>query len=282
MKELDDRFDEVQTRAYNTMCYQAVKVYVCGRITPKKLLQQPPAGGAAWPPEKELLASNLYSAGESVLLAWASAHYLNRFPNSYNRVRNFDDAFRSGLVIISLLVDHWPALEDRLQELRKNPAEQAQWPNNAKLVLSMWNGLKLPYELKESDLLEARPINTLMLMLYLFQALPQLLPLTSIEFNGKLNETQVRRPAFQRATQVPSAGAHSMTRRLCLAGQDHRADKSHEEAHGLQRPLGGHKRVLYRRVDCKAGSKHLPPVPCVANACRQPPERGKADIVLEA
>lgn len=52
--------------------------------------------------------------------------------------------------------------------------------------------LCLPYEVTAADLDEADPSSMLMLVTYLFTALPQLLPRATLDFTCKLAEQQVR------------------------------------------------------------------------------------------
>eukprot|EP00873_Tetraselmis_striata_P026074 jgi/Tetstr1/446338/TSEL_033880.t1 len=225
---LDDRdaFAELQARAYHAICQQGlptarqatpvadacladfphsppavVKVYVVSRITPSSLkaLPKPAGADALWPPSdpKAYATSNVYSPGEAVLLAWAGAHLAARFPEHAVRLRAFDEGMlRSGLPLLALMLNHWPPLEGQLSpgeasRLKKGPAaEEAAWPANAAIAVRLWAALQLPFPLSAAQLLEASPADGLMLLAYAYQALPQLVPLTSIIFEGKLNEAQ--------------------------------------------------------------------------------------------
>eukprot|EP00878_Enallax_costatus_P022301 GHUV01023648.1.p1 GENE.GHUV01023648.1~~GHUV01023648.1.p1 ORF type:complete len:120 (-),score=16.96 GHUV01023648.1:736-1095(-) len=69
--------------------------------------------------------------------------------------------------------------------------------------------LCLPYEVSASDLDEADPSNLLMLVTYLFTALPQLLPRATLEFTCKLAEQQVTRRSLYRFIIDPSRYDHS-------------------------------------------------------------------------
>jgi hypothetical protein len=51
--------------------------------------------------------------------------------------------------------------------------------------------LCLPFEVTAADLEEAEPGHMLLLVTYLFTALPQLLPCATLEFHCKLGEEQV-------------------------------------------------------------------------------------------
>lgn len=53
--------------------------------------------------------------------------------------------------------------------------------------------LCLPYDLCAADLDEAEPLGTLLLVCYLFTALPQLLPRATLDFSCKLGDQQVCR-----------------------------------------------------------------------------------------
>lgn len=51
--------------------------------------------------------------------------------------------------------------------------------------------LGLPYDLTTEDIVTPEPSEMLVLVLYLFQTLPQFLPRTTVEFKCRLGETQV-------------------------------------------------------------------------------------------
>jgi hypothetical protein len=53
--------------------------------------------------------------------------------------------------------------------------------------------LRLPYELCAADIDEAEPLSTMLLVTYLFTALPQLLPRATLDFSCKLGDQQVCR-----------------------------------------------------------------------------------------
>lgn len=52
--------------------------------------------------------------------------------------------------------------------------------------------LGLPYEISPNDFEAPDPADMMMLVLYLYQSLPQLVPRGTVDFTCKLNETQVR------------------------------------------------------------------------------------------
>lgn len=60
--------------------------------------------------------------------------------------------------------------------------------------------LCLPYDLCAADLDEAEPLGMLLLVCYLFTALPQLLPRATLDFSCKLGDQQV----CKRATLLAS------------------------------------------------------------------------------
>ena len=106
---------------------------------------------------------------------------------------NFDEDLRSGLVLFSLLSGYWPALSAKRGTLRPDPvtSKQDRLDNNEAVVRFMAE-LGLPFEVKAEELSDPDAKEMLVLVLYLYQTLPQFVPKTSIEFACKLGETVVR------------------------------------------------------------------------------------------
>ncbi len=75
--------------------------------------------------------------GESVLLAWMSAHAAHAFPDApghRGRVTNFGPDLQSGVALFALLANHWPSAATRRNMLVLLPTSKAELHSNAVLV----------------------------------------------------------------------------------------------------------------------------------------------------
>ena len=64
-------------------------------------------------------------------------------------------------------------------------------PAPPQVLIRIFVELGLPYEITAPELVEANPREMMVLVLYLYQTLPQFVPRTTIEFNCRLGEMQV-------------------------------------------------------------------------------------------
>jgi hypothetical protein len=179
-----------------------MRIFVLSRVTPKSLSALPgmdgllpsvPSAGTKRNgkdalPDTSLSGSNFLSVPESVLLKWLSAHFRKVLPGQAYRVTNFDADLRDGFVFYSLLVSHWPSLNSFNQALTRQAKSESKLRANAKVVIEMMALLRLPYTILEDELAFPQARELLVFCLYLYQALPQLMPRSTVEFTGRLGE----------------------------------------------------------------------------------------------
>lgn len=68
-------------------------------------------------------------------------------PDVAHRVTNFDFDMRSGLVLHSLLINHWPDLAKLAGRIRLQPSTDAHRLENAAIVVREMEALQLPFPL---------------------------------------------------------------------------------------------------------------------------------------
>ena len=198
--------------AWSSLMFQAIRVFVLGRVTPKGMSALPgvlmPAttkgkegkdGAGKKGIDAELEGSNLYSLGESCLLKWVGYHVNQNMTSTVmkKRVTNFEADFADGAVLCHLLASHLPQL---CQEggplkgfsgcsesaaLEKPEVRQA----NMKRVLDVFKMCRMDFGASLENLLQPSARLMAMFVLHLYQALPQLIPKTSIDFQCTLNDT---------------------------------------------------------------------------------------------
>ena len=197
--DVEAQFENISKQAWTSVLLQTWKVFVLGRaVSPgakalrsvpgsEKVLNLLPTSDAA------IQGSNLYSNPELSLLAWMSAFFCKEFGLLGRRVVNFDADLNDGLVLFSLLVGHWPSLATKRQGFKaKPPINDHDRETNNETVIRIMADLGLPYVLTLEDLMNPDPRNMTILILYLFQTLPQLMPKASLPFECKLGETAAK------------------------------------------------------------------------------------------
>jgi hypothetical protein len=207
-QQWESNHGQINKEAWAALMFQAIRVFVLGRVTPKGMAALPgvlmPAttkgkDGGKKSIDSELEGSNLYSLGESCLLKWVSYHVNQNMTTSVmrKRVTNFEADFCDGSILCHLLANHLPQFCQQggilngftscsdTAALEKTDARQA----NIKRVLEVFKLCRMDFGATAENLL--RPTARLMVMfvLHLYQALPQMIPKTAIDFSCTLNDT---------------------------------------------------------------------------------------------
>lgn len=208
--------------AWASLMFQAIRVFVLGRVTPKGLSQLPgvlmPAtkkgkGGGGKAIDSELEGSNIYSLGENCLLKWVGYHVKATMVNSIikKRIVNFESDFADGSVLCHLLASHLPHLNKEggalfgftpcndSVALEKADIRKA----NCEKVLNVLKGCRMDFGATLEGLMNPSARQMLMWVLHLYQALPQLIPKTSIEFNCTLGATMKKSIALTNPSSRP-------------------------------------------------------------------------------
>ncbi|QDZ22861.1 hypothetical protein HOP50_09g54090 [Chloropicon primus] len=194
MKEwenIEKRFDAVSSYCWTALTFQVVKIFVVSRVSLKSLRSLPIASAIEMG-KSYFTKSNVYSVSETILLKWMTAHFFQALPGVATCITNFDHDLRNGLAFYSLLVGYWPSLGGYSKSLKKNPRGDNQVRENAELVIRMLQSLQLPYVLQPEDILNPDPRDMLLYVVYLYQTLPQFIPVSTLEFSMLLGEEKIK------------------------------------------------------------------------------------------
>jgi len=187
----EDKWLQVSTSVWYSVLFQVFKIFVLSRVTPR-LFKSTPGLANDTDPDMTLSGSNIYSVSENLLLKWLTINFQRAVPTLAYRLTNFHDDLRNGLAFYSVMVNHWPTLESFYSLLHKPCKLETHYQENAQSVLDMMEALQLPFTISVEDILEPRPRNMLVFVLYLYQTLPQLIPKTSVKFSGILGQTSTK------------------------------------------------------------------------------------------
>jgi hypothetical protein len=178
--------------AWSFTYLQIAKSFILHRIDVKSLFDLPGTDASKLPFPGALTSSNVYSPAESILLAWLELHVKKIMPQAAHRLATFDEHLADAVALCCVLVSHWAGLGRFLGQLVESPVNEAECESNARVVVRMLEVLQCPFKLKEEHIARAKSLDMLFFVAYLYNWLPQLIPRSTIEFVGKLQEEQLR------------------------------------------------------------------------------------------
>jgi len=245
----------IAREAWAQVMMQVVRVFVLGRVTLKKFLDLPgmPPPTPRQSPRQEkgrrgqntpepqsqesnidpqLVGSNVYSVPECILLKWMTYH-VNQNLTAADPIRliNFDECLQDGTVICYLLASHVPSLEQGdgpLAGFHRECTSAEEAAENCARVTATMEHLGMGYRVSPEQLAEINSRNGVLLVLYLYQQLPQFIPKTTIEFSGSLGDPirksiELRNPSRKRITYTVALEGSSdfriLTNTITLEGE---------------------------------------------------------------
>ncbi|XP_078495986.1 cilia- and flagella-associated protein 47 isoform X1 [Ciona intestinalis] len=228
----EELFESVSKRAWTDLLLQLFKVLVLSRIAPSqasstKLNKSIPSVNP------DPLASNVYSTGERIVLAWLNHHYeIQRHlvwgdrasqpvekskggepPSRW--VVNFDYDLLDGLVLASVVSAYCPWLiADHFSEMYTAPASPEQCLHNTLILVRSLRSAGIDYDIQATDITDPNPISLLLLCVYLYQNLPQYAPKSTVEFVGALHSI------VRRQVRLNNPSSRPLTYIASISGRD--------------------------------------------------------------
>ena len=185
-------WDAVVGHAWSYTLLHIARTFILCYITPASLRDLPGTDAARAPPPATLGSSNVYSAAEATLLAWLEVHWRKMAPRAAKRLTNFTNDLTDCAALACVLASHWPVLDKVLPQLIDKPRSAEQKASNAQMLLSMLETLHCPFRLTESHLTYPDAPNMILFVAYLYSWLPQLVPRSTVDFAGRLQQEQVK------------------------------------------------------------------------------------------
>ena len=241
---------------------QTIKIFVLNRVTPRKVQVLVPKDLGLAPQEKQklldpreplgLAGSNVFSVSESILLRWLTFQRRKVYGSSASRVENFGHDLKDGSVFYAAIVAHWPVAAETFETRMKLPHSFKEKSNlttevchsNACVVLEALEFVRQPYG--DSDLAGAVIVNAsaaelVLFTLFLYQALPCLVPKTSIKFPCRLGKVTTKDVSLKNSSDS------SITYTARLVGNNHATKQFHVEHTTIKIAPKGESHV---RVNC--------------------------------
>lgn len=203
-EQVEAGFKEVSRRSWNAILLQVFKVFVLNRVTTKALKGMPRMEALADVSERLLSgASNIHSTPENLLLWWLAASFKRSLPDCYERPKAFDADVTDCLALFSVLSVHLPEPAKYIARLSRPAKDSGTRLQNAQVLVEILNTLQLPFVPTALELANGTATDMIVITMYLFNTLPQLMPKTTIEFTGKLSERQTKLLELHNPTSKP-------------------------------------------------------------------------------
>ncbi|DAZ92873.1 TPA: hypothetical protein N0F65_002985 [Lagenidium giganteum] len=206
---LEKEWRVVSSTAWMKVIYQVVKCFLLYRINWKNYQQQQASAmeRTAVPfviQPRSCQGSNVYSESEMVLLQWICDNVRSKAPPPpadhivpEASLLDFKKDLQDGRLLFHLLTAHIPTLTADLAEYRcfrwesqpKKPLTAQQLKHNTSTLLTALVSFGVDFGLlEEAFLLEMNAREIILLLLHLYQMLPQFIPKATIEFKGILGQ----------------------------------------------------------------------------------------------
>ncbi|OQR96965.1 hypothetical protein ACHHYP_12938 [Achlya hypogyna] len=195
---LEKDYARLSVHVWLKIVYQILKCFVLFRISTKSFQTLPGIEGATQLKAPAVMArdctrSNVYSESEMVLIQWLLHHAKRAATVSEPRLLvDLEYDLRDCVVLSYVLISHVPSLAAEagpLHGFHRNPSTPEQVLENAAALRNALSQLGLDYGLVPELLCSLSFPSTVLLVLHLYQNVPQFLPKTTIEFRGVLGQT---------------------------------------------------------------------------------------------
>ncbi|OQS03556.1 hypothetical protein THRCLA_04122 [Thraustotheca clavata] len=218
---LEKEWARISNHVWLKIIFQIIKCFILFRISMKTFQNLP--GIVAEPVKtqpilaRDCAKSNVYSESEMVLVQWLLHHSKRAATVSEPRIlSDLQSDLRDCVVLSYVLISHVPSLSQEngpLCGFHRNPTTQDQILENASALRNALSLLGLDYGLAPELLISLSFPSTILLILHLYQNVPQFIPKTTIEFKGILGQT------IQKSIELKNPSKKTIVYDVFLEGQ---------------------------------------------------------------
>ncbi|KAJ3220965.1 Cilia- and flagella-associated protein 47 [Clydaea vesicula] len=207
IKNAESNFSVFSKEAWCTLILQIIRIFVTTNITPKSFKSLPGVEKSesllSWSTSNK--CNSMYSTSDAILLKWVSYHLFKK-TKILRRIVNFSTDFCDGSVLMLLLTSHFPKMTTtHFSTFHINERADEQLDHEKKLenliiihsvLIDLFPGCigikKFPMKLLAESPKEAA-LEVYLLIVLLYQTLPQFLVQSKMEFDGELHEKVTKR-----------------------------------------------------------------------------------------
>ncbi|KAF0687983.1 Aste57867_20364 [Aphanomyces stellatus] len=208
--------------SWTKVIFQIIKCFVLFRISMKSYLALP---GIVDPATKipdvamtrDCTKSNVYSESEMVLIQWLLHHSRRMATVTEPRIiMDLEQDLKDGVVLCYVLMSHVPTLAIEggpLNGFNRKPTTSEHCLENATCLRNALSCLGMDYGIPAEHLCNLSLSSTVLLLLHLYQNVPQFIPKTTIEFKGVLGQT------IQKSIELKNPSKKTIVYDVFLEGQ---------------------------------------------------------------
>ncbi|RHZ21992.1 hypothetical protein DYB26_003352 [Aphanomyces astaci] len=228
----EKEWHRVSCLAWTKVILQIVKCFVLFRISTKSYVALPGiimAAAAATKTNMDdtsmvssdvyfvLACSNVYSESEMVLIQWLLHHSKRMATVAEPRlIVDLEHDLKDGVVLCYVLMSHVPTLAIEggpLYGFNRKPTSSEHFLENATCLRNALSCLGMDYGIPADQLCNLSLPSTVLLLLHLYQNVPQFIPKTTIEFKGVLGQT------VQKSIELKNPSKKTIVYDVFLEGQ---------------------------------------------------------------
>ncbi|OHS97910.1 hypothetical protein TRFO_35785 [Tritrichomonas foetus] len=205
LKILEELYPALSIESWMIVITQMIKIFSINKIDPERLSKTPGVPNVIKSiqnlsssfssvndllseiirPTKNLIASNVFSTSECVVLKWISLYYCNISEDLQKSINSFE-YMNNGLPLAALVKSHSPSTKININE---HASDHPSRENNAIEVTTALKELKLGFCPRANEIVDGPPCVLAMTSAYLFETLPHFLPQTTLEFTTTLHKS---------------------------------------------------------------------------------------------
>ncbi|RHY34023.1 hypothetical protein DYB32_001211 [Aphanomyces invadans] len=218
----EKEWHRVSCLAWTKVIFQIIKCFVLFRISTKAYAALP---GIVDPATKlptdvvtrDCTKSNVYSESEMVLIQWLLHHSKRMATVAEPRlIMDLEHDLKDGVVLCYVLASHVPTLAvdgGPLHGFNRKPTSAEHCLDNATCLRNALSCLGMDYGAPADQLCNLSLPSTVLLLLHLYQNVPQFIPKTTIEFKGVLGQT------IQKSIELKNPSKKTIVYDVFLEGQ---------------------------------------------------------------
>lgn len=151
-KTIDRIFPYLSMDAWMTVIFQVLRIYYLNRVTAKSFKGIPGMPVNETTVDPPMMASNIYSVSETVLLKWMQYHYNKVNQMHPKTLSNFDADLQDSLVFAALIKSHYGSGSRNLKEMKPSVFNEEQVLHNARKLIDAVHEVGLTTHLVPQDI----------------------------------------------------------------------------------------------------------------------------------
>ncbi|ORX67364.1 hypothetical protein BCR32DRAFT_305805, partial [Anaeromyces robustus] len=192
-------FDILSKEVWVTILFQIINIFIFKNVTLKQYLnfsKNVDKNRTTLIGELQNY-NNIYSVQEHILFSWVN-NILNKDVenknNEFSHTCLINKNFQDFIILSDLLCSYVPSLKNKFNNVNRKSQSQNYYERNSKIFINVLDGLLCTNypKISAGKIILGNIYEILLLLAFLYQLLPNLSKIQTIEFTGKLREQQTK------------------------------------------------------------------------------------------